>query len=476
MYFLAKDTAKAEKQLFEAIDKYESVLDQGVGKQDANRVSFFNSYLITYQTLAEVLVAQNRKEEALEISERGRAKILAELLANSSSDPKNRELKTQTSKVSVQQIQQIAKQQNATLVEYQIIYDRLRITPSSVASKKPQTPAAKLFIWVVKPNGEIKFHQSDLTPLQQKNTSLLNLVNDTLVSIPKNAKAVSIPRGNTNQLTFKKGDRVTLKNDFRSDPAWIVVAVNNDTLTLRQPFYPPGQTSDYPITDVVGKVGENGSQSSANAQDRNLQQLYQLLIKPIAEDLPKESDARVIFIPQQELFAVPFPALQDSTGRYLIEKHTILTAPSIQVLQLTYQQRQRVPGSAKDVLLVGNPIMPKVVNKPGEPPQQLPQLEGTEAEVKAIAPLFQAKPIIGKDATKLAILPILPKARIIHFATHGILDDLRGLGSAIALTPSGNDNGLLTAAEIFDLKLNAELVVISACNTGQGRNGTLEKL
>ncbi|WP_323808791.1 CHAT domain-containing protein [Nostoc sphaeroides] len=393
---------------------------------------------------------------------------MAELLANSSSNSKNRELKTQTPKISIQQIQQIAKQQNATLVEYQIIQDRLRISPSSVASKKPQIPAAKLFIWVVKPNGEIKFHQSDLTPLQQKNTSLLNLVNDTLVSIPKNAKAVSIPRGNTNQLTFKKGDRVKLKNDRSKDPAWIVVAVNTDTLTLRQPSYPPEQTSDYPITDVVEKVGEKGSQSSANAKDRNLQQLYQLLIEPIAKFLPTEEDARVIFIPQQELFAVPFPALQDPQGRYLIEKHTIITAPSIQVLQLTHQQQQRVPGSAKDVLLVGNPIMPNVTDLSGKS-QQLPPLEGTEDEVKAIAPLFQAKPIIGKDATKLAILPILPKARIIHFATHGILDELSGLGSAIALTPSGNDNGLLTAAEIFDLKLNAELVVISACNTGQGR-------
>jgi CHAT domain-containing protein len=200
-----------------------------------------------------------------------------------------------------------------------------------------------------------------------------------------------------------------------------------------------------------------------------LQQLHRLLIEPIAKDLPTQKDARVIFIPQQELFAVPFPALQDSQGKYLIEKHTIITSPSIQVLELTHQQRQRVPGSAKDVLLVGNPIMPKIAKKPGEAPKPLDQLPGTEDEVKAIAPLFQAKPLIGKEATKLAILPMLPKARIIHFATHGILDDLRGLGSAIALTPYGNDNGLLTAEEIFDLKLNAELVVISACNTGKGR-------
>jgi CHAT domain-containing protein len=462
LYFLAKDTAKAEKLLSEAIVKYESILDQGVGKQDPNRVSFFNSYVITYQTLAEVLVAQNKKEEALLISEQGRARILAQLLANSASDSKNRELKIQTPKISIQQIQQIAKQQNATLVEYQIIYDRLRISPSSIASKKPQIPAAKLFIWVVKPNGEIKFHQSDLTLLQQQKSSLLNLVNDTLASIAKNAStnSASKPRG---QLTFKKGDRVKLKDDADKDPAWIVEDVNNDTLILRHPSHP--DTSQYLITEVVAKVGENGSPSSANATDDNLQQLYRLLIKPIAGELPTKEDERIIFIPQQELFAVPFSALQDSKKQYLIQKHTIITAPSIQVLQLTHQQRQRVPGSAKDVLLVGNPIMPTLSGK-SEPLGQLP---GTEDEVKAIAPLFSAKPIIGKDATKQTILSILPKARIVHFGTHGILDELSGLGSAIALTPSGNDNGFLTAKEILNLKLNAELVVISACNSGQGR-------
>jgi CHAT domain-containing protein len=70
----------------------------------------------------------------------------------------------------------------------------------------------------------------------------------------------------------------------------------------------------------------------------------------------------------------------------------------------------------------------------------------------------------------------MSKAQIIHLATHGLLDDVRGLGSALALAPDssykeeiGKVNGLLTAEEILDMKLNAELVVLSACNTGRGR-------
>ncbi|HBE20468.1 MAG TPA: Fis family transcriptional regulator, partial [Cyanobacteria bacterium UBA11367] len=52
---------------------------------------------------------------------------------------------------------------------------------------------------------------------------------------------------------------------------------------------------------------------------------------------------------------------------------------------------------------------------------------------------------------------------------HGLLDDIRGIGSAIALTPSGKDDGLLTAEEILDMKINAQLVVLSACDTGRGK-------
>ncbi len=63
------------------------------------------------------------------------------------------------------------------------------------------------------------------------------------------------------------------------------------------------------------------------------------------------------------------------------------------------------------------------------------------------------------------------KARLIHLATHGLLSDIKQLGvpGAIALAPSDEDNGFLTAGEIYDMKLNAELVVLSACSTGQGK-------
>jgi CHAT domain-containing protein len=283
----------------------------------------------------------------------------------------------------IAEIKQIAKAQNATLVQYSIIYDDFKL------AGKPQVQESELYIWVIKPTGEVTFRKLDLKPLwQQQNTSLETVVESIL-------------------------------------------------------------------------------QTSPVEWNKPLKQLHQILIKPIDAELPKDPSDRVIFIPQQSLFRVPFPALQDEKGKYLIEQHTILTAPSIQVLQLTHQQRKLASG--KDFLIVANPTMPSVSNKIGEPPTQLDPLPEAEKEAIEIADLFKTKAIIGKDATKVNILQQISKARIIHLATHGQVDDNQALESWIALAPSGKDNGLLTAAEIFDLKLNAELLVLSACETGRGR-------
>ncbi|MCV3214532.1 CHAT domain-containing tetratricopeptide repeat protein [Plectonema radiosum NIES-515] len=245
-----------------------------------------------------------------------------------------------------------------------------------------------------------------------------------------------------------------------------------------------------PLTELVrssrNSLGLRGRGIPTNAsidaapQVSKLKQLHKLLIEPIAKLLPTDPNQRVIFIPQNELFLVPFPALKDQNDKYLIEKHTILTAPAIQVLQLTREKRERLGGGTfaslqgKDALVVGNPTMPSIITKSGEKPQQLATLPGAEAEAIEVAKLLKTKAMTGKVATKASILQQMKKARVIHLATHGLLDDFKGLGvpGAIALAPDNTgqiNDGLLTADEILNLNLNAVLVILSACDTGEGR-------
>ncbi|MBD1881997.1 CHAT domain-containing protein [Coleofasciculus sp. FACHB-T130] len=388
VHLLTGNFAEATETLLTTVKVMESVRSQ---LSDADKVAIFEKQVNNYMALQKALIAQNKTEAAIEIAERGRARAFVELLANRLAS--NPTAQVTIKPPSIKEIQQIAKEQNATIVEYSIVdlEDRQKVLELA------------LYIWVIKPTGEVAFKKVDLKSLK---SSLEDLVTNSRNSIG-----------------------VRGRNIFD--------------------------------VDVVAKPESD--------QTQRLQQLHKLLIEPIAQFLPTNPSDRVIFIPQESLFLVPFAALQDANGKYLIEKHTIVTAPAIQVLQLTQQQRREVSGT--QVLVVGNPTMPKISPKVGEPPQQLSQLPGAEKEAQAIAQLLNTKPIIGNAATKAAILPQMSKAKIIHLATHGLLDDFKGLGvpGAIALAPAGTDDGLLTSAEIFDLKLNAELAVLSACDTGRGK-------
>ena len=97
----------------------------------------------------------------------------------------------------------------------------------------------------------------------------------------------------------------------------------------------------------------------------------------------------------------------------------------------------------------------------GEP---LSNLIGAEKEAQAIGEILRVQPLIGKAADKQQVIARMRQASLIHFATHGFFERVGGdLPGAIALT-----NGFLTSDEIFDLNLPADLVVLSACDTGRG--------
>ena len=140
-------------------------------------------------------------------------------------------------------------------------------------------------------------------------------------------------------------------------------------------------------------------------------------------------------------------------------------------------QKQNTPTLPRGelALIVGNPTMSQ--HKVGKDKKPLEQLPGAETEVKNIAYMLGTTAIIGNQATESAIVEKMASAKLIHFATHGLLDGIDAIGSpgAIAFTPSGQDDGLLTTVEIMERfglpgksPLKADLVVLSACDTGRG--------
>ncbi|MDB9496826.1 CHAT domain-containing protein [Spirulina major CS-329] len=394
---------EAEQQLLAAAEIKESIRAD-LGDNDTNKVSIFERQSNTYRLLQRAQVAQNKTIAALETAERGRARAFVELLHRrlNPNDPN-----ATIAPPNLAKIQQIAKEQNATLVEYSIIGEE-----------------STLYIWVIAPSGDITFRQVDLTSLWRDN----NLRLDDLVKCTRDSLGV---RG----------------------------------LNLRT------------LNRLVAVLPRDESRRQCFDDDFLLPKLHELLIAPIADLLPENPEDRVVFVPQSSLFLVPFPALMDVNGDYLIEKHTILTTPSIQTLELTRSQKEN-QSSGQGALIVGNPTMPSLDHDldPDTAPEPLTSLPGAETEAIEIANLLNTQAFTGNRATKSAMVAEMQDAEIIHLATHGLLDDIRGMGSAIALAPDANfqpapgtTNGLLTAEEIFDMDLKADLVVLSACDTGRGR-------
>jgi CHAT domain-containing protein len=107
----------------------------------------------------------------------------------------------------------------------------------------------------------------------------------------------------------------------------------------------------------------------------------------------------------------------------------------------------------------------------------LPRLQFSRDEVVAIAGLLKAPPgslLIGTQASEAAVKRAseageLARARFVHFATHGVLAGPGRRQPALVLAPGGGEDGFLELDEVTGLKLNADLVVLSACRSGQGR-------
>ena len=182
-----------------------------------------------------------------------------------------------------------------------------------------------------------------------------------------------------------------------------------------------------------------------------------LLIDPVAKSLLR-GNRRLIIVPTGYLNYLPFEALKLPDGRSMIDAFTISYLPSASVLQFL-SARKPLPGSLF-VGAIGN------VSVEGADP-----LPGTLIEVHAISRIEPgATQVTGKDFTHDALREALTRYDVAHFATHGNLDSNAPLFSELLTSPGAHQPSRLFLYEIQALKLQARLVVLSACQTGKGRS------
>jgi CHAT domain-containing protein len=219
----------------------------------------------------------------------------------------------------------------------------------------------------------------------------------------------------------------------------------------RNPASKPRHRSPETVSRVLTFLEQDVPEASLELEDWS-----QLLIAGIEDLLPENPSDTVIFIPDVLLLEIPFAALLHSSGERLVDRHSIIVAPSIQVLVELRRRRREKNQGVSGALVVGDPDG---------------TLEFARAEAREIAEMLDSEATIGEAATKDFVLAEMPKRRILHFATHGKYEDLGPLTipGAIVLAPSGQRQTLLGSEEIRNLTLDADLVVLSACDTARGR-------
>mgnify|MGYP001791792882 CR=1 FL=1 len=392
----------------DSIYAYENIEDNFLPEE---QISWSDEQIDIFNMLQRSLISQNKYSEALVFAERGRARYLNEFLMDrfffeelKDADHIRQEIENPT----IESLVQASRDHEATLVVYTIV----RYTN-------------EIIVWVIQPDGHIR---------------------NRLIALEENS--------------FE-----SLTNFVSINPS-------------------RGDSSFHSLINSA-----RGIDTEAGNENTSLETLYDLLIEPIKAWLPNDANELVIFIPQLELFKVPFAALQDSrTGKYLIEEHTISISPSVFTLKLTVRRQGQIENLGNEALIIGNPTLSDYVRNE----YMFSPLDGAEAESNAIARLLdvnQENLLLNENATKSAIMKNLNSFKYIHFATHGLFENLRiyppdhyapVLPSAyeiipgfLAIAPSAQDpKGQLTAQEIYEYTLNyplnANMVVLSACQTGHG--------
>jgi CHAT domain-containing protein len=270
---------------------------------------------------------------------------------------------------------------------------------------------------------------------------------------------------------------------------------NSDNVRLK--VYP----IDITVHDLATRVADFRQRLAGNSADFKelAKELYGLLLQPAQGEL--EGKAEICIVPSETLWELPFQALLSKSNRYVLEDHALSYVPSLGILREMRQKAltegaksgdgsnagssspTKVSATMPRLLAMGNPeLSGSLVSqvKSIRRDVSLDSLPQAEQEVKALREIYgdqHSTILTGAAASEKTFKATASNYAVLHFATHGVLDDANPLYSRLLLaTASQNEDGFLEAREIMNLDLHADLVVLSACQTARGHVGSGEGL
>jgi CHAT domain-containing protein/Tol biopolymer transport system component/Tfp pilus assembly protein PilF/TPR repeat protein len=417
----------AEKLLRESISVIEQLRSDIKLKQ--LKENFIADKLSVYETLVLLLANQNQPAQAFEIAERSRARNFIDLLGNHQigfSDGAEEKLFNKQAAIKLE----IEEQESLM-----------------VSSEDPQAK---------------KSYQNSINELKHE---LQNVLLDIQLQNPQLASMTSVQPLNIDKLITKIEPEVGLLSYYLLDTeilCWVILSENKNKPDIDKLKLIRIKNNK---SDFEKKVLEyRRIIQNLEPYEKHSMFLYDQLIKPVISEL---NDVKVLgIIPHGSIHYLSFATLFNGNN-HLVDSFSLFYLPSASVLDYTLSKKSIREKGTSNVLAIGNPDL-------GDPLFDLPF---SEHEVNSMKWNFPEVTILtGQKASENWVINNIPEFDIIHFASHGEFFPVNPLLSAIKLAaPRDNDftktdfDGNLEAGEIFGLEINADMVFLSACQTGLGK-------
>lgn len=426
----------ATETLKTAIDALEFMRDRVAGSEVESQL-FFENKVSAYHSLVNLLIKQGKPLEALLYGERAKGRVLLDVLTGGRRDL-TRTL-TPAERAEIERLKRKISEINESIGKKQGSHS------SQMNSLYAQLDAARLeyqrvrdSIFASHPN--LRRRTSDPALLTTRD------LNDLCAD------------GKTAYLEYVvTQDRVSL----------FVLTKDKSTDAADLKVYPLAIKA----ADLVRKVNDfhDALAEQRLAYSTAAHELYTILIAPAEQQL--RGVGTICIVPDSFLWNLPFQALMTPGEHFLIEDHAVYYAPSLSVLREMNRKRVTSETINSSLIAFGNPV----VGKDQQRNADLCPLPEAEQEVSAIAKSFDEKDsrvFIGRDASEKSFKTLAPTYSMIHLATHGVIDNRQPLYSHLLLTKTEGDpenDGRLEARQIMEMNLNADLAVLSACETANGK-------
>ncbi len=439
----------------EAIDMIETMRVQVAGgEQEQQR--FFEDKLSPYHAMVDLLVAQNNPTEALTFAERAKARALLDLLYSG--------------RVNITKAMTGQEQERERTLRAELISLNTQVARAGQQDKLDQARLSELKSLREKARLSYEAFQTSLYAAHPE----LRVQRGEAQVIEAEEIAALAPNAGSALLEYVVMDDVTYLFVGAKAVGKAEAEVRVYTLPIKR--------------DELAKQTESFRQQLAG-RDLGFRaaavKLYELLLKPAEAQL--RSKTNLVIAPDDKLWDLPFQALLTGANRFLIEDAAITYTPSLTALrEMTKRRKNQGANSASATLLaLGNPLLGReTMNRAALKlrDEKLDPLPEAEQEVRALRRLYgmsRSKVYTGAEAREDRFKSEAAQATILHFATHGMLNNASPMYSHLALAQGGApdgamEDGLLEAWELMQLDLKADLAVLSACETARGRVGAGE--